>query len=94
MAEIRVIGGGLSGAEAAYYLLKKGYDVHLFEARPSYSDGAHETDLFGELVCSNSLKSKQLTNACGLLKEEMRTFSSVCVETAFGILDDGSLRCF
>ena len=50
MAEIRVIGGGLAGAEAAYYLLKKGYDVHLFEARPSYSDGAHETDLFGELV--------------------------------------------
>ena len=82
LAEIRFIGGGLAGAEAAYYLLKKGYDVNLFEARPSYSDGAHETDLFGELVCSNSLKSKQLTNACGLLKEEMRHLGSLMMEAS------------
>lgn len=80
--KINIIGGGLAGSEAAYYLLKKGHEVALFEARPSYQDNAHETDLFGELVCSNSLKSKLLTNACGLLKEEMKTFGSLLVEAA------------
>lgn len=80
--KINIIGGGLAGSEAAYYLLKKGHVVTLFEARPSYQDNAHETDLFGELVCSNSLKSKLLTNACGLLKEEMKIFGSLLVEAA------------
>lgn len=79
---INVIGGGLAGSEAAYFLLKKGIEVHLYERRPSFDDGAHVTSLFGELVCSNSLKSKQLTNCCGLLKEEMRNMSSIMMEAA------------
>ena len=82
MAKITVIGGGLAGSEACYYLLKRGYEVTLYEARPHYQDHAHETDLFGELVCSNSLKSKRLDNACGLLKEEMRTLGSLMMEAA------------
>lgn len=77
-----VIGGGLAGSEAAYYLLKKGYEVDLFEARPTYQDGAHESTDFGELVCSNSLKSKRLDNACGLLKEEMAKLGSIMMEAA------------
>lgn len=79
---VNVIGGGLAGSEAAYLLLKKGIEVHLYERRPLIDDKAHVTSLFGELVCSNSLKSKQLTNCCGLLKEEMRTFSSIMMEAA------------
>lgn len=74
---INIIGGGLAGSEAAFYLLKKGVEVHLYERRPLVDDGAHVTSLFGELVCSNSLKSKQLTNCCGLLKEEMRMMDSI-----------------
>ena len=79
---IRVIGAGLAGVEACHYLLKRGYEVHLFEARPSYDDKAHHTSDFGELVCSNSLKSKALDNACGLLKEEMRHMDSLTMASA------------
>ncbi len=79
---VNVIGGGLAGSEAAYFLLKKGIEVHLYERRPSFDDGAHVTSYFGELVCSNSLKSKQLTNCCGLLKEEMKNMSSIMMEAA------------
>ena len=79
---VHVIGGGLAGCEASYFLLRKGYRVILHEARPSYEDNAHHTDLFGELVCSNSLKSKALDNACGLLKEEMRHFGSLTMMAA------------
>lgn len=82
MKRIDVIGGGLAGSEAAYYLLNKGFEVHLYDARPVYQDGAHETEYLGELVCSNSLKSKRLDNACGLLKEEMRVFHSLMMEAA------------
>ena len=82
MGKAIVIGGGLAGSEAAYYLLKKGHEVHLYEPRPAYRDEAHETPLFGELVCSNSLKSKRIDNACGLLKEEMRLFGSIMMEAA------------
>ncbi len=77
-----IIGGGLAGSEAAFYLLKKGYEVTLYERRPDVSDGAHETSLFGELVCSNSLKSSKLDNACGLLKEEMRKMGSIMMEAS------------
>jgi len=80
--KVRIVGAGLAGSEAAYYLLKKGYEVFLFERRPLYDDKAHETDLFGELVCSNSLKSKRLDNACGLLKEEIRALGSVMMEAS------------
>ena len=79
---VHVIGGGLAGAEACYFLLKRGYHVVLHEARPQYDDHAHHTMLIGELVCSNSLKSKSLDNACGLLKEEMRHLGSLTMESA------------
>lgn len=79
---INIIGAGLAGSEAAYYLANKGYKVNLYEQRPEKTTGAHHTAYFGELVCSNSLKNKSLTNACGLLKEEMRQFNSLILEAA------------
>ena len=82
MKKVNVIGGGLAGVEACYFLLKKGYEVHLFEKRPSKMTPAHVTPYFGELVCSNSLKSNRLDNACGLLKEEMRHMDSLTMKVA------------
>ena len=82
MQKVNVIGGGLSGVEACYFLLKKGYEVHLYEKRPKETTPAHTTGLFGELVCSNSLKSNRLDNACGLLKEEMRHMDSLTMKVA------------
>lgn len=82
MQRVNVIGGGLSGVEACYFLLKKGYEVHLYEKRPKEMTPAHTTGLFGELVCSNSLKSNRLDNACGLLKEEMRHMDSLTMKVA------------
>ena len=82
MKEVTIVGAGLAGSEAAFFLLKKGYKVHLYERRPLVDDGAHTTDAFGELVCSNSLKSDRLDNACGLLKEEMRKMDSITMEAA------------
>lgn len=82
MKKVNVIGGGLAGVEACYFLLQRGYEVHLYEKRPKYSTLAHETGLFGELVCSNSLKSNRLDNACGLLKEEMRHMGSLTMSVA------------
>lgn len=79
---INVIGAGLAGSEAAYYLAERGHKVVLFEQRPDSSTGAHSTALFGELVCSNSLKNQRLDNACGLLKEEMRLFDSLILDAA------------
>lgn len=82
MKKVNVIGAGLAGVEACYFLLKKGYEVHLFEKRPSKMTPAHTTPYFGELVCSNSLKSNRLDNACGLLKEEMRRMDSLTMKVA------------
>lgn len=82
MKRINVIGGGLAGVEACYFLLKKGIEVHLYEKRPEKMTPAHKTGYLGELVCSNSLKSKRLDNACGLLKEEMRHLGSLTMEIA------------
>ena len=79
---VDVIGGGLAGAEACYFLLKKGYEVHLYEKRPKFNTPAHHTSYFGELVCSNSLKSKSLDNACGLLKEEISIMGSIMMEAS------------
>lgn len=79
---VDVIGAGLAGVEACYFLLKKGYDVHLYEKRPKEMTPAHHTGLFAELVCSNSLKSNRLDNACGLLKEEMRHMDSLTMKIA------------
>ena len=82
MKKVNVIGAGLAGVEACYFLLKKGYEVHLYEKRPKVMTPAHETGLFGELVCSNSLKSNRLDNACVLLKEEMRHMDSLTMKVA------------
>lgn len=82
MKRINVIGGGLAGVEACYFFLKRNYEVHLYEKRPKVMTPAHKTGNFGELVCSNSLKSNRLDNACGLLKEEMRHMDSLTMKVA------------
>ena len=81
--KIKVVGGGLAGSEAAYYLAQSGYDVELWDIKPSRFTPAHSDKNFGELVCSNSLKGNDpLSNACGLLKEEMRTIGSLTMQAA------------
>lgn len=82
MKRINVVGGGLAGVEACYFFLKRNYEVHLYEKRPKTSTPAHHTANFAELVCSNSLKSNKLDNACGLLKEEMRHMDSLTMKVA------------
>ena len=82
MKKINVIGAGLAGVEAVHYLISKGYEVHLYEKRPYSNTPAHHSEYFGELVCSNSLKSNKLDNACGLLKEEMRHMNSITMKYA------------
>ena len=79
---INVIGGGLAGSEASLYLANHGYKVNLYEQKPIKMSPAHHSDGLAELVCSNSLKSKKLDNACGLLKEEMKYFSSIMMEAS------------
>ncbi len=79
---INVIGAGLAGVEASYYLARHGFKVNLFEQKPHTKSPAHHSDNFGELVCSNSLKSNRLDNACGLLKEELRLLGSLTMEAA------------
>ena len=80
--KINIIGAGLAGCECANYLANKGYEVNLYEKRPKYTSPAHHTDLFGELVCSNSLKNRKLDNACGLLKEEIKHLGSIMMEAS------------
>lgn len=82
MKKINIVGGGLAGSEACYFFLKRNYEVHLYEKRPKVMTPAHTTGNFGELVCSNSLKSNRLDNACGLLKEEMRHMDSLTMKVA------------
>src|SRR5688500_556513 len=77
-----VIGGGLAGCEAAWQLAERGHDVTLIEMRPVRSTPAHQTDQLAELVCTNSFKSEDLTNAHGLLKSEMRALGSTLLESA------------
>ncbi|MYL63777.1 FADH(2)-oxidizing methylenetetrahydrofolate--tRNA-(uracil(54)-C(5))-methyltransferase TrmFO [Bacillus hwajinpoensis] len=79
---VTVIGAGLAGSEAAWQLAKRGVDVHLYEMRPKKQTPAHHTDKFAELVCSNSLRANTLTNAVGVLKEEMRKMDSVIINSA------------
>jgi methylenetetrahydrofolate--tRNA-(uracil-5-)-methyltransferase len=79
---VRVIGGGLAGAEAAQQLARRGVAVELFEMRPVVMTDAHATADFGELVCSNSLRSNLLSAPAGLLKEEMRRLGSLVVQVA------------
>lgn len=80
--KVRVIGAGLAGVEAAYYLLKKGYQVEIYEMRPKVMTPAHRTGDFAELVCSNSLRSNDIHNGVGLLKHEMRQFDSITMKAA------------
>ncbi|MCD7033792.1 FADH(2)-oxidizing methylenetetrahydrofolate--tRNA-(uracil(54)-C(5))-methyltransferase TrmFO [Metabacillus sp. GX 13764] len=79
---VNVVGAGLAGSEAAWQLAKRGIKVNLFEMRPVKQTPAHHTDKFAELVCSNSLRGNSLTNAVGVLKEEMRTLDSVIIRSA------------
>ena len=79
---VTVIGAGLAGCEAAWQLAKRGVPVTLHEMKPAKKTPAHHTDLFGELVCSNSLRSDQLENAVGLLKEELRRLDSLILKCA------------
>lgn len=80
--EVTVVGGGLAGSEAAWQLAARGYQVTLNEMRPAMSTPAHKTDRLAELVCSNTFKSTELTNAHGLLKAEMRLMGSLILEAA------------
>ena len=79
---VKVIGAGLAGSEACWQLVRKGIPVTLYEMRPVKSTGAHVSDKFSELVCSNSLRSNALTNAVGLLKQEMRMLDSLVMSAA------------
>ena len=80
---IKVIGAGLAGCEAAYAAAKLGVKVELYEMKPHKRSPAHHIDGFAELVCSNSLRSNQLNNAVGLLKEELKQLGSLIIEAAY-----------
>ena len=82
MADVTVVGGGLAGCEASLALARRGHSVTLYEMRPVRSTEAHQTDRLGELVCTNSFKSEDPSNAHGQLKREMRTMGSVLLEAA------------
>lgn len=79
---VTVIGGGLAGSEATWQLAKRGIEVDLYEMRPVKMTPAHETGNLSELVCTNSMRSNQLSNAVGLLKEEMRQLDSLIMRVA------------
>lgn len=79
---IVIIGGGLAGCEAAYQIAKRGIKVKLYEMKPVKFSPAHTNSNLAEIVCSNSLKSNLLTNACGLLKEELRNLDSLLIKCA------------
>ena len=82
MPTVNVIGAGLAGSEAAWQIAQAGVDVNLYEMRPAKMTPAHHTSNFAELVCTNSLRANQITNAVGLLKEEMRQLHSIIIQSA------------
>ena len=82
MTTVKVIGAGLAGSEAAWQLAQRGICVELIEMKPEKKTPAHHSDLFGELVCSNSLRGDRLENAVGLLKEELRRCGSLILDCA------------
>lgn len=82
MNSVKVIGAGLAGCEATWQLVKRNIPVTLIEMRPKKSTPAHKSAYFSELVCSNSLRSNEITSAIGLLKEEMRQFDSLILQVA------------
>lgn len=79
---VNIIGSGLAGSEAAYFLASRGVDVHIFEMRPKKMTEAHQTGSSAELVCSNSLKSKDPLSGPGILKYEMNTIGSLILDSA------------
>lgn len=79
---ITIIGGGLAGCEAAYQIAKRGIKVKLYEMKPKVFSPAHSNENLAEIVCSNSFKSNLITNACGLLKEELRMLDSLLIKCA------------
>ena len=79
---ITVIGGGLAGTESAYQIAKSGIKVKLYEMKPKEFSPAHSNEKLAEIVCSNSFKSNSITNACGLLKEELRRLDSLLIKIA------------
>ena len=82
MKKVNIIGAGLAGSEAAWQVAKSGVEVFLYEMRPTKQTPAHKTGNFAELVCSNSLRAAGLSNAVGVLKEEMRKLDSVIMSAA------------
>ena len=82
MRKVTVLGAGLAGSECAWQLARRGIKVKLWEMKPEKMSPAHTSPYFGELVCSNSLRSDELTNAAGLLKAEMRSLGSLIMESA------------
>src|SRR5215213_1885866 len=82
MPPLHIVGGGLAGSEAAWQLAERGHEVVVHEMRPSVSTAAHKTDRLGELVCSNTFKSTETSNAHGLLKAEMRLLGCMILECA------------
>ena len=80
--KVNVVGAGLAGSEAAWQLAQRGISVRLYEMRPHKYSPAHHTDMFGELVCSNSLRANNIENAVGLLKEELRCCDSLIMRCA------------
>ena len=82
MTPVTVIGAGLAGCECAWQLAGRGIPVRLIEMKPKKMTPAHVSENFAELVCSNSLRSDELTNAVGLLKAEMRKMDSLILESA------------
>ncbi len=83
MSVVNIIGGGLAGSECALYLSKRGIKVRLFEMRPLKMTPVHQTELFSELVCSNSLKSEMIENASGMLKKELMLLHSDLLNIAY-----------
>ncbi|MEG2928835.1 MAG: methylenetetrahydrofolate--tRNA-(uracil(54)-C(5))-methyltransferase (FADH(2)-oxidizing) TrmFO, partial [Oscillospiraceae bacterium] len=81
--KVNIIGAGLAGCEAAYFLAKKGVQVTLFEQKPLKFSDAHKSEGFAELVCSNSLKSMREDSSQGMLKTELAHFGSLVLETAY-----------
>ena len=79
---ITIIGGGLAGTEACYQIAKRGIKVKLYEMKPQKYSPAHSNENLAEIVCSNSFKSNLHTNACGLLKEELRKLDSLLIKIA------------
>lgn len=80
--KVKIIGAGLAGCEAANYLASNGIEVELYEMKPNRFSPAHKSNLFAELVCSNSFKAARFNSAAGLLKWEMEQLGSICVPTA------------